>query len=174
MKTDNKRVVKIEGVEVRKCSDDFLSSKLGTYRATLTVARIAGAGFFLFFLIWGATWSDPAFLLMCAGLGLVMASIFWGFSWPLVSKIKAIREELDRRVKKDSSKKELLSENEKNSGNRYKVIAVAAVAVGLVLALVFIVLMNGGKDEGCSICGRDAALVPGYDFCYNCFENIVD
>ena len=96
-----------------------------------------------------------------------MASLFWGLSWPLVSKIKAIDEELERRLAKDTTKKEIFTETAKQSGNRYKMIAMLAVPVGLVLALVFLVCLNSGKEEeGCTICGESASQsFQGSDYC---------
>ena len=180
--------MKINGVEVniKKCDDNFLTTRLGAIQGTLKVAyTVLGvlAGVCLLFVLfmgiqYGLSFGFQMLLLALAFL-LVVSLIFFLPLRVLLKEQKAIKAEIAQRVKSRNGNTDIEAVLKLKS-KRATIVIVCIIAVIVVIACsVLLSAFEGSKSssshsEKCRNCGRKTSLVAGYDYCSDCYESFVD
>ena len=87
---------------------------------------------------------------------------------------KAIEAELNKRSKVMSNKTSIESEV-KSSGKKALIIISCLIALLIFIMVPYIVSHIGNNtNDKCRNCGKDKSLVPGYSYCYDCFDGFIE
>lgn len=115
---------------------------------------------------------DNSFFSMMLPFSLGGSVFFFFMMKPSVKQIIAINKELTTRPDLEKMKTAYKADSKEN----IKIYAIVAVVI-----LIFIILIrscsfggSSGSNGGCRNCGRTGNLVPGYGYCYDCFDGYLD
>lgn len=166
--------VKLGGHSIKSYSKDALTNLLGQYRVTKWIALILIAGSVGLICISGPDVLEEFEEMLLLMLGLPVIFVIFGIN-ALRSEIK-IKKELKRRATDNRELTQMNADAKQSTKGLLIVIAclmIAAVIVGIAVGLISNIPGSETKTA-CKNCGRTDDIVPGFEYCEDCYDGFVD
>ena len=167
--------MKLEGVDIKRCKNDTLLKYYRQYLLFLVPGYSLFAAFLagVFLLLQFITAEMPKEMGAVSFIALIGAALFVWLVVIFIKRAKCIKAELNlRTVTKEQE------EYAKNSLKTLIKITIGVVVATIIITLIVVSGASGGSSytgkEKCRNCGRTVKIVPGYGYCYDCFDGYLD
>ena len=167
--------VTIDGIELEHCDTEVVIKVYTRKKTYANFFIICG----IFSILMGVVLtSTPACLLFFINGPI----LFYGANLMFKSN-KPMKDELKRRESSMKEKEAINSAKRGESARITKFIvkcSLAVMAIVVALGVIIGLSLNNGSigsvehADSCRNCGRKVKLVPGYGYCYNCYEGFIE
>lgn len=166
--------VKLSGHPIKSYSTEALTNLLGQYRVTKWIDLILIAVTVGLICISGPDALEEFEEMLLLMLGLPVLFVILAIN-AIRSEMK-IKKELKRRATDNSKLTQMNADAKQSTKGLLIVIAclmVAAVIVGIAVGLISNIPGSEAKTA-CKNCGRTDDIVPGFEYCEDCYDGFVD